>query len=57
MLSIAVIPSKAARVRALAETHPTLSLKELSKLSGVDRGELRAALSRKQKLRKKSVAK
>lgn len=57
MLSIAIMPSKAARVRALAETHPSLSPNELSRLAGVGRGEVDAALRRKQQLRKKSVAK
>ena len=57
MLSVAIIPTKAARVRALAEAHPELEPIELAHRARVDRGEVRAALSRKDTRRKKSVAK
>lgn len=56
MLSIAIKTSAANRVRALAAANPDLDPLELSKKAGVDRGEVRAALKRKQARRKKTVA-
>jgi hypothetical protein len=53
LLSIAIKPSKANRVRALAAANPELDPLALSKKTGVDRGEVRAALTRKQGRRKK----
>ena len=56
MLSIAVKPSTANRVRALAAANPELDPLDLSKKAGINRGEVRAALGRKQGRRKKKSA-
>jgi hypothetical protein len=56
MLSIAIVPPTANRIRALKAANPDLDEKELAAQVGVERTQVKVALTRKQKRRKKSVA-
>lgn len=56
MLSIAIVPPTANRIRAAAAANSDVDQKRLAKAVGVHLVEVKNALGRKQQFRKKSTA-
>jgi hypothetical protein len=56
-MSIAVIPTKANRIRAIAQANPGINPKDLAGRLGVDQVLVENALKRRRTFKPKSVAK